>query len=265
MNVWAVANQKGGVGKTTTTVTLGGLLAERGIRTLLVDLDPHGSMTAYFGHEPESVEHSVYSLFRQVAEGARPDAASLIRTTTFEGLDLLCASTGLATLERQAAVQPGMGLVLHGALQRLLGSYDRVLIDCPPALGVLMINALAACDHLIIPVQTEFLALKGLERMLRSLGMIERSRGSPLSYTVVATMFDRRTRASIQSLRRLRSEHAQSLSRSVIPVDTQFRDASKAGKPLSIMNPRARGVAAFRELLDSLLGEPQTELRRVAR
>jgi chromosome partitioning protein len=262
MRVWAVANQKGGVGKTTTTVTLGGLLSERGLRTLLVDLDPHGSMTAYFGHEPEAVDHSAYSLFQQAASGARVDAAELIRSTDFEGLDLLCSSTGLATVERQAGAQAGMGLVLQGALQGLAGRYEHVLIDCPPALGVLMINALAACEHLLIPVQTEFLALKGLERMRRSLEMIQRSRGSVLSYTVVPTMFDRRTRASIQSLRRLREEYAEGLWHSVIPIDTQFREASNAGRPLSIMNRRARGSIAFAELLDTLLAR---ELREPAR
>jgi chromosome partitioning protein len=125
-----------------------------------------------------------------------------------------------------------------------------------------MINALAACEHLLIPVQTEFLALKGLERMQRSLEMIQRSRGSALSYTVVPTMFDRRTRASIQSLRRLREEYAQNLWHSVIPIDTQFREASKAGRPLSIMNRRARGSIAFAELLDTLLAR---ELREPAR
>ena len=135
MKVWAVANQKGGVGKTTTTVTLGGLLAERGSRTLLVDLDPHGSMTAYFGHEPESVESSTYSLFRQMADGERPNASPLIRSTDFEGLDLLCSSTGLATVERQVGAQAGMGLVLQGALARLGEAYQHILIDCPPALG----------------------------------------------------------------------------------------------------------------------------------
>jgi chromosome partitioning protein len=105
----------------------------------------------------------------------------------------------------------------------------------------------------LIPVQTEFLALKGLERMQRSLEMIQRSRGSVLSCTVVPTMFDRRTRASIQSLRRLREEYAQNLWHSVIPIDTQFREASKAGRPLSIMNRRARGAIAFAELLETLL------------
>lgn len=122
-------------------------------------------------------------------------------------------------------------------------------------LGVLMVNALAACAHLVIPVQTEFLALKGLERMLRTLQMVQRSKQFELNYTIVPTLFDRRTRASIEALQELRKRYPDELWRSVIPVDTRFREASLEGIPLSIMRPGARGSLHYRELLDYLLGE----------
>lgn len=255
MNIWSVANQKGGVGKTTTAVSLGGLSVSEGRPTVLVDLDPHGSMTAYFGYDPESLESGVYGLFRDSRSEADP--VGLLRSTGIEGLELLPASAALATLDRQLGARDGMGLVIARALQRLPETFEQVIIDCPPMLGVLMVNALAACDRLIIPVQTEFLALKGLERMLHTLGMIERARAWHVPYLVVPTMFDRRTRASIDSLRALRERFAEHLWDSVVPVDTRFREASRAGKPIDHFLRSARGARAYRALLDHLLGRPQ--------
>ncbi len=252
MKVWSIANQKGGVGKTTTTVTLAGLLAARGQRTLMVDLDPHGSLTSYFGYDPDSIELSVYSLFQ---DNDRPPVGDIVRETRFERLSVMPASTALATLDRQLGAKEGMGLVIGRALVQLANQFDYVLIDCPPVLGVLMINALAASSHLLVPVQTEFLALKGLERMMRTLQMVTKARKRPLNYMIVPTMFDRRTRASLESLQALRERYPQVLFKSVIPVDTQFREASREGMPLSYLNAQARGVIAYTALLASLLGE----------
>lgn len=169
MNVWTIANQKGGVGKTTTTVTLAGLLAQKGYKVLLIDLDPHGSMTSYFSYNPDSIDESVYSLFKKKISDQRTPLAAMLCRTGIDNVDLLPASTSLVSLDRQAGMTKGMGLIIKDAIQAYSKRYDYVLIDCPPTLGILMINALAACDRLIIPVQTEFLAIKGLERMLNTL------------------------------------------------------------------------------------------------
>lgn len=250
MNVWTISNQKGGVGKTTTAVSLGGLLATQGKRVLLLDLDPQGSMTSYFQLNPDSTEHSVYSLFEARANGHEVEFLdALLQPTGVEGLVLMPASTAMATLDRQLGARDGMGLVISQALHRLQGRFDYVLMDCPPMLGVLMVNALAACQQLLIPVQTEFLALKGLERMLRTLQMIGRSRGGSLPYSIIPTFFDRRTRASMDALRAMRDQHGEHLWPRVIPVDTQFREASRAGIPVNVFNPAARGTEAYASLL----------------
>ena len=263
MRIWAVANQKGGVGKTTTAVTLGGHCAARGLRTLLVDLDPHGSLTSYFGFDPETLPTGVYSLFR--ADSLQPlQVAGLVRETPESALSLLPASTALATLDRQLGAREGMGLVIKRALAAVADRFDQVLIDCPPMLGVLMVNALAACDHLLIPVQTEFLAIKGLQRMLHTLAMIERGRSLQVPYTIVPTMFDRRTRASVDSLRVLRERFADRIWSGVVPVDTQFREASRIGRPLGHLQPHARGAEAYGELLDSLIGSDVSISERAA-
>ena len=253
MKVWAVANQKGGVGKTTTAVNLGGVLARDGRRTLLVDMDPHGSMSAYFRLDPDTQERSLYQLFQYRKSQRDMAPGEVVCNTGFEHLDLIPASTAMATLDRQLGGADGMGLVVAQALKRLSDRYDFVLIDCPPQLGVLMINALAACQHLIIPVQTEFLAVKGLERMLRTLEMIQRARHRVPEYTILPTMYDPRTRASTGTLRLLRERFAEHLWRSVIPIDTLFREASRLGVPLTIKAPRDRGSLAYAELLRDLL------------
>ena len=256
MKVWAVANQKGGVGKTTTAVTLGGHLAHLKKQTLLVDLDPHGSLSSYFGFDPETITHSVYSLFQvdKIKSVDRP--REVIQRTEFDFLDLLPASTAQATLDRQLGNQDGKGLVISKVLQALADSYEHVIIDCPPMLGVLLVNALAACEHLVVPVQTEFLALKGLERMMRTLEMMQKARQEKLRYTIVPTMYDRRTRASVQTIKTLRERYGDELWHSLIPIDTRFREASEAGVPLSLSNHWARGSLAYGRLLAYLQEEP---------
>jgi len=257
MKVWAIANQKGGVGKTTTAVTLGGLLAAWGFRALMIDIDPHGSLTSYFGLDPDTLEGSSYDLFMAVGERRPLDTRGLIRPSGTEGLDLLPATVALASLDRQSGRLDGLGLALKKTVEQVRGDYDFVLIDCPPVLGILLINALAACQHLVIPVQTEFLAMKGLERMLNTLNMVMRARTEPFDYTIVPTYYDQRTRASVDSLAKLRRDYDQHMWPGYIPIDTRLRDASQAGIPPALYDPRSRAVTAYTELLEHLLRGPE--------
>ncbi len=253
MNIWTVANQKGGVGKTTTTISLAGVLIERAYRVLIIDLDPHGSMTSYFGLDPDTIEESVYSLFEKKASGSNIPLASILCRTEFDGLSLLPASTAMVALDRHLGAKEGMGLVIKQTLKQYEKYYDYVLIDCPPMLGILMINALAACQNLIIPVQTEFLAIKGLERMLNTLKMITMSGKHSMEYLVVPTMYDRRTRASQDGLEYMQSVFPDHLWDGLIPVDTNFRQASQSGHPISHKFPNSRGATAYEDLLNHLL------------
>ena len=258
MKVWAIANQKGGVGKTTSVVGLGGLLASQGQRVLLLDMDPHGSLTSYFGCNPDEIEKSISQLFRHAGDVPAGLPKQLVIRTDFKNLDFIAASTSLAILERNAVNQGGMGLVISKTLDQLKFDYDYVLIDTPPILGVLLINALAACQKLVMPVQTEHLAIKGLERMMRTLKMVMRSQKRDFEYTVVPTMFDRRTNASVDSLRVLRNTYDGNIWPSAIVVDTKFRDASKAGMPPNVYDASARGVKSYRSLLKYLLSKEQS-------
>lgn len=252
VRIWSIANQKGGVGKTTTVVSLGGLLASQGKRVLLVDLDPHGSLTSYFGQDPDSLDRSLYHLFFEQRHKDKSFIQSVLKPTSLNNVALLPATTSLATLERQVSGQEGMGLVLARSLALLWEEYDHVLLDTPPILGVLLVNALAACQRLVIPTQTEHLALKGLERMVHTLRMVMRSQNRSLPYTIVPTLFDRRTGASLTTLKEMRRNYQNSLWEEAIPVDTRLRDASHEGVFPHQMDAGGRGVRAYRHLLASL-------------
>lgn len=248
MIVWTVANQKGGVGKTTTVVALAGLLAQRNKRVLLIDTDPHGSLTSYFNFDMDTLPHTLFDLF-QAERPTRALFEQVALKTGFDGLTLLPASISLATLERTSSSREGMGLVLKRLLAELQHDFDVVIIDCPPVLGVMMVNALAACDRILVPVQTEFLAIKGLERMVSTFKLMHRARKDGFNYTVVPTMYDQRTRASVQSLDSLKQQYGDRLWPAVIPVDTKFRDASLRHEPPSYFAKGSRGVFAYQTLL----------------
>lgn len=252
MLVWTVANQKGGVGKTTTAVTLAGLAAEQGKRVLMVDLDPHGSLTSYFGENADTCSTTTYTLFEHNRSLTYQSVTDVIHHTKYDGLDFIPASTALATLERQAIGKDGLGLVMTKTAELVSKDYDLMVMDSPPLLGVLMINALAACEQLIIPVQTEFLAIKGLERMVHTLEMLGRSRKKALPYIIVPTMFDRRTQASMGSLRQIKNQFSEHAWAGKIPVDTRLRDASRAGIPAPAFDPEGRAVTAYRSLMKVL-------------
>ncbi|RHW76005.1 ParA family protein [Colwellia sp. RSH04] len=257
MIIWTVANQKGGVGKTTTTIALAGLLAERGHRVLLVDTDPHASLSYYFGIESEDLDLSVYDLFVQVS--SKEQILQSLCPSKYPNIDILPATMGLATLDRSLGTKGGMGLVLKKAIQKLANDYDYVLMDCPPVLGVLMVNALAAADRIVVPVQTEFLALKGLDRMIKTMEIMQGEQDEPFKFTIVPTMFDKRTKASILAYKKLQEVYTNKVWPGVVPIDTNFRNASVAQQVPSDYAANSRGTFAYKSLLDYLMSQMKNE------
>lgn len=251
MIVWAIANQKGGVGKTTTSVSMGGVLARNGKRVLLVDLDPHGSLTEHLGLVAGATHPTVFDLFTDKPAHIK----SAIVATRFNFISVIPANLSLATVEKNLGNREGMGLVLKRALQHLESVFDYIILDCAPTVGVTMINAIAACDKFIIPTQTEHLSLHGLARMIRTLMMVSKSRQAVVPYVILPTLFDKRTRASIRTLEVMRDRYGRDVSETVIPVDTQFREASREGSPLTLVNPAARGSLAYLDFVNSLICE----------
>ena len=260
MRVWAIANQKGGVGKTTSTLCLGRSLADAGHRVLLVDLDPHGSLTRAFGVPLDPPPKGVLDLFSTPPA----DLSGLLRESSIPGLSYVCAQTALATLERRSANQPGLGLALSQALARHAGQHDYVLLDCPPTLGLLMINALAAADRLIIPTQAEQLALHGLEGMVRTGQMVERSRGRPLPVSILPTLFDRRTRTGNETLRQMQDRHGERVWEDAIPIDTRISTPATLTAPAHDDAYPGRGLSAYRRALEWLRAEDAAQLEKAA-
>ena len=252
MLVWTVANQKGGVGKTTTVISLAGLLAMRGFRVLLIDTDPHASLTSYLEYDSDQLPVSLFDLFVQPAQ-TKKDLQHVILPTEFNNISLIPASMALATLDRVLGNKEGMGLFLKRQLALVENDYDFVLIDCPPVLGVMMVNALAACERILVPVQTEYLASKGLERMVKTLQIMQKSRNEPFDFCIIPTMYDKRTRASLNTLDILKNTYPTNVWNGVIPVDTKFRDASIKHTPISNYSKNCRGAFAYETLLNYLL------------
>jgi len=259
--IWSVANQKGGVGKTTTALTLAGILAKRGKRVLLVDIDPHSSMGFSLGIDCDELQYSLYDLFTCPTKFLSRLSERVIVKTKVDNIDLIPSAMGLATLDRELGHRDGMGLILKQILSNLSKEYDYAIIDCSPVLGVLMVNALACCSRVVIPVQTEYLALKGLERMVKTLLIMKRSNAQHYNYLIVPTLYDRRTKASTLALEQMKQQFSSRVWDKVIPVDTKFRDASEKHLPLPQCAPRSRGVVAYGLLLDDLC-KPQVQTNK---
>ena len=255
LKIWTVANQKGGVGKTTTVVSLSALLAQRGKKVLMLDTDPHASLTYYFGFDSEELSFGVYDIFTKSDTMTKRQWQQCVWQSPVPNLDILPASLAMSTLDGLLGKQPGMGLIIKKALHKFAQEYDYVLIDCPPILGVLMVNALAACERVLIPVQTECMALKGLERMYRTMELIQVSQEKTYNVCIIPTMYDKRTRASITAYRELREKYGDKVWEGVIPIDTNFRNASMEKLPLPVYSKSSRGSFAYSELLKLLDSE----------
>lgn len=243
----AVANQKGGVGKTTTTINLGALLAERGYRVLIVDLDPQGNASTGLGLAAEQRELSCYDLLLGEAK-----ADKIRRPTPVAGLDIVPASSDLSSAELELAGMTRRVQVLKNALRSVQA--DVVLIDCPPALGLLTLNALVAADAVLVPLQAEFYALEGLSQLLSTVREVRSGANAQLRIGgIVVTMSDLRNNLAQQVEADARATLGELVFKSVIPRNVRVSEAPSFGLPVVAYDGQSKGAIAYRDLADEVI------------
>ena len=243
MLVMAVANQKGGVGKTTCCVNLSAELGRLGVRTLVVDADPQGNSSSALGIDRNTLDCSVYD----VIAGDMP-ASGAVRETPWENVFLLPATLDLAGAEVELAGAMSRESRLRRKMSDLEG-YDIVLIDCPPSLGLLTVNALVASDGILVPVQCEYFALEGLGQLLRTMDLVRSYLREDLSLSgLVMTMFDGRTRLSREVVEEVRRQFGDLVLDTVIPRNVKLSEAPSHGRPIGYYDPSSSGAEAFRDL-----------------
>jgi chromosome partitioning protein len=247
--VLAVANQKGGVGKTTTAVNLSAGLAIAGRSTLLIDFDPQASATSGLGVHPQELEGSVY----HVLIGART-AEESTRPTKIENLSLLPASRDLIGAEIELVPLPRREYRLDDAIAQVRRKYDFVVIDCPPSLGLLTVNALTAADAVLVPLQCEYYALEGLSALLETIGFIRQSLNPRLDIAgLLLTMFDTRNSLAHQVVNEVRQHFPRQVFQSVIPRNVRLSESPSYGMPAMIYDASSRGARAYGALAEELI------------
>lgn len=243
--VIAIANQKGGVAKTTTAVNLGACLALMGHKTLVIDADPQGNASSGMGVSPKSAAQSLYDV---LVNGVSLKAVR-VPCPSVPGLDLVPASLALAGAEVELAGVVGREKILRESLAGLRKEYAFVLIDCPPSLGVLTVNALAAADTVLIPIQCEYYALEGLGHLLNTIQLVKRRLNAGLEIEgVLLTMFDGRTNLAIQVVDEVKKHFRRKVYRTIIPRNVRLSEAPSHGKPVVVYDPKCRGAEVYFEL-----------------
>lgn len=246
-HIVAVLNQKGGVGKTTTAINLGAYLAKAGKKVLLVDFDPQGNATSGLGLSKESVETTSYDILFRPSE-----IATAILESNVPGLNIIPANAGLAAAEVEMVDKQGRELMLKKVIKNL--DYDFILIDCPPALGLLTVNALAAADLLLIPVQAEYYALEGLSQLLSVMQRVRQGLNPDLElFGVVVTMYDGRTSLSSQVYDELKKHFGEKVFKTIIPRNVRLAEAPSHGRSIAEHDKWSKGARAYKQLTKEVL------------
>jgi chromosome partitioning protein len=252
----AVANQKGGVGKSTTCLNLSHALAERGCRVLLVDLDPQGSLTISLGVNIRDLHSTIYDVLLETRPGMT--LQRILLNTQMEGVDLVPSSIDLSKAELELFSEMNRERVLHDALDSMDSEYDYVLIDCPPSLGLLTTNALAAADAVLIPLQSDYLAMRGAELLLATIDKVRRKLNSRLEILgVLVTMFDARTAHSRDVLKEVQTAFGDHTFKSVIRYSVRAKESVVSGQSILSYDSRSPIAEAYRTLADEILAYAQ--------
>ncbi len=248
--VISMCNQKGGVGKTTTTINLGAALVETGRRVLLVDFDPQGSLSVGLGVNPHTLEVSIYNLL--LTRDHEP--ADVIAPTTVEGLDILPSNIDLSAAEIQLVSEVGREQTLDRVLRKVRGDYDVILIDCAPSLGLLTINALTASDYVLMPLECEFFALRGIALLTDTITKVTDRLNPDLKVLgILGTMFDGRTLHSREVLERVVDAFGEAVFHTVIRRTVKFPETTVAGEPITTYASSSPGAQAYRQLAKEVL------------
>ena len=250
--VLAVANQKGGVGKTTTTVNLGASLAVLGYRVLVIDLDPQGNATTGLGINSRNLDTSIYDVILHDTP-----LEDCIEPTSLRNLYVAPATIDLAGAEIELVPAFSRELRLRRALEEVKEDYDFVLVDCPPSLGLLTVNALTAASEVLVPIQCEYYALEGLGQLLRNVNLVQSNLNPKLELNVIVlTMYDARTKLAEQVADEVREYFGDRVCRNVVPRTVRLSEAPSFGQPIIVFDPSSRGALAYRELAKEVSGGP---------
>ena len=245
----AITNQKGGVGKTTSTVNLGASLAALGNKVLLVDIDPQGNATSGVGVEKGVLDECVYNLLVD-----NIDVKNVIVETAYENLSIIPATIQLAGAEIELVSTMSREQQLKKSLEQVKNDFDYILIDCPPSLGLLTINALTASDSLIIPVQCEYYALEGLSQLLNTVRLVQKHLNKTLMIEgVLLTMLDARTNLGIQVIEEVKKYFQDKVFKSIVPRNVRLGEAPSHGKPITEYDPKSKGAEVYLELAKEVM------------
>jgi chromosome partitioning protein len=252
VQVIAISNQKGGVAKTTTSISLGACLTDRGKKTLLIDLDPQANLSLSLGIQEESVDETISDVLETALNPRKIKWDELIRTTSLEGMDVIPSDARLWTVERMISEKFSYETELANLITRWKNSYDFIIIDCSPSLGPLTIMALTAATRVLIPIQTEFLAAVGLVRLIETIDAVREHTNPHLDFSLLAVMYDQRNSICRDVLQKLKENFPKKLLNTVIGVDTRLKECVASGQPINQYDPKTRASQQYSVLAEEI-------------